>query len=173
MNRQRTNPTILQALSQFGDDKAPVIPSQAGLHRYGCMYCLHHSFSDFEQERDIPQHARTGTLAGNLLHGTAEIQVNHIRTGSLNHAGSLNHRISIPAVKLNTNRTLLISNHQFVHRRAYRAHQCLSRYELRIDHGSPETLAQPAEADIRHILHRCQEHRLLTKINIPNPHHPL
>ena len=38
------------------------------------------------------------------------------------------------------------------------------------DHVRPETFAHPAETNVRHIFHRCQQYRLFSQINIPDFH---
>ena len=87
------NATVLKLFGQLRDNYIVAVPAQTGLYRYWNLHRLNHLACNFEHQWDVAEHTGTGSLAGNLLHRTTEIQVNHVRTGLLNNLRSLYHRV--------------------------------------------------------------------------------
>ena len=143
-----------------------LVPPQTGLHRDRYLHRIDHGPGDFEHERYIPQHAGTSPLAGHLLDRAAEINVEHIGVSRFTQAGSLDHRVDKTAINLNGHGTLLVVNVQFAGGAIDIPHQRIARHKLRVDHIGAELLAHRAERLIGHIFHRCQEQRILSKIEI-------
>ena len=156
---QRLYAAVLQLFCQFGDNQLFGIPTQSRLYRDGQMDGIHHLACDFQHLGDILQHTCTSPFASHLLHGASEVQVYHVGTCLFHDSCSLHHCVHVASVNLNTHRSFLVGNSQFLNGRFHVAHQCLSRYEFRIDHRRPEPLAQQSESNVRHVLHRCQENR--------------
>ena len=173
MNGQRLDATILQLFSQLGDDELLVVPAEARLHRDGQADRLHHLLRHLQQLRNVLQHTRPGTLPGHLLHRTAEVQVDEVRSRLLHNLRRLDHRLHVAPVNLYAHGPLLVTDGQLADSRLHIAHQRLCRDKLRINHRRPEPLTQHPEAQIGHILHGSQKQWALTKLNIPYLHNNL
>ena len=116
------------------------------------------------------QHTGTGTLAGDFLHRTAEVQVDEVRTRLLYDFCRLNHCLDITTVNLNAYGALLVADGQLAKRRFDVAHQCLSTDKFGIDHSGAKPLAQHAETNVRNILHRSEEHGAFSKVDVAYLH---
>ena len=66
---------VLQLLGQVFDDDVLRVPSQPCLHRYGHFHGVNHRPRDFQHQRNVAQHAGSGTLACHLLNRTTEVKV--------------------------------------------------------------------------------------------------
>ena len=128
------------------------------------------SFSDLQHLGDILKHTSPSAFASHLLHRTAEVQVDQVRTSLFHNLRRFHHRLDISSVDLDTHRALSIADGEFGDRGFHIADQSLGRDKLRIDHRSAETLTQQSETDIRHILHGCQEYGPISKINVSYLH---
>ena len=147
-----------------------MIPPQTGLRGDRNPDCIDYLLGYLQHFRDVLQHTRTSSLAGNFLHRTTEVEVDDIRTCLLHHFGSLNHSLHIATINLDAYRSLFIGNGQLADGRLDITHQCLSRYELCVHHRCTIPLAQQPETNVRHILHRGKEYRALTQVNVAYLH---
>jgi hypothetical protein len=72
----------------------------------------------------------------------------------------------INTVNLNAHRALLIAYRKLADSTLDASHQGFCRYELSINHGSSESLAEHAKANIRYVFHRSEEEGLRPKFYI-------
>ena len=170
MNGEGLDATVLQLLSQRGDDELFVVPAQAGLHGDRQFHGIDHLLGDLQHFGDILQHTSPSAFASHLLHRTAEVQVNDIGASLFYDLRGLHHRLHVATVDLDAHRTFLVADGQLGDGGFYIADQRLSTHELRIDHRCSEPLAQQSEADVCHVLHGGQEHRPFTEFYITDLH---
>ena len=163
---ERLDSAILQLLGKLGDDEVLAIPTQSGFHGYGHIYRLHHFSCNIQHQWDISEHSGSGTLSGNLLHRAAEVNINHIWLRLFHDLGSFHHILGGATINLNAHRALLIAYRKLVDSTLDASHQGFRRYELSINHGSSESLAEHAKANIRYVFHRSEEEGLRPKFYI-------
>src|SRR5574344_1455248 len=130
---ERLYAAVLQLLCQRGDNQFVTAPAQPGFDGDGDADRLDHLACDVEHQRDVAQHARTGTLARHLLYRTAEIEVDDIRMRLLHNLCSLDHRLYVAPVNLDAHGALLVADGEFLHRTVDGAYQRFGAYELGVD----------------------------------------
>ena len=163
---ERLDSAILQLLGKLGDDEVLAIPTQSGFHGYGHIHRLHHFSCNIQHQRNISEHSGSRTFSGNLLHRATEVNINHIRLRLFHNLGSFHHILGGSAVNLNAHRALLIAYRKLADCALDASHQGFCRYELSINHGSSESLAEHAKANIRYVFHRSEEEGLRPKFYI-------
>ena len=170
MHGECSNSAILQCLGKFNDYLAIVVPAQTGLYGYGNLYRIDHRLCYLQQFGNILQHSRAGTLAGNLLHRAAEINVENIGAGSLDTLGSLDHRLYLVSVYLYGDGALLVTYIQFLHRAIDVAYERVARHKLCIHHVRTEAFAHKAKGSVGNILHGSKKDGVTSKFYISNLH---
>ena len=163
---ERLYAAVLQSLGEIGYHQILGVPAQTCLHRHGGVDSLHHFLRDFEQERNVLQHAGAGTLACHLLDGATEVYVYDVGARLFHYLCRLHHGVDVASVDLYAHGTLLVADGQLVHCRLYRAHERLSTDKLGVDHRCSITLAQQSEADVCDVFHRCEEDGMWSKFYI-------
>ena len=166
MNGECLNATLLQLLSQRGDDELFVIPTQTGLHSDRHRDGINNLLGYLQHLGDVLQHTSSSTLASDLLHRTAEVEVYHVRSCLFHYFGSLYHRIDVTTIDLNAHRAFHITDGEFADSRFDITHQRLSTDELGIDHRGSEPLAEQAETNVCHVLHRGEEDRTGSEVDV-------
>ena len=156
--RERLYAAVLQLLGQRDDDPVFRVPSQTGLGGDGHTDGIDHGTGDGEHARNVLQETRTGSLAGHTLHGTAEIDVQHVGTRLLHHnLRRIAHRHGILAVDLYRDGTFLVADTEFVQTLAHHADQRVGGHKLGIDHRGAHPAAKQTETDVRNVFHRGQQ----------------
>jgi len=163
---ERLYSAILQLLGKLGDDEVLAIPSQSGFYGYGHVDRFYYFSCNVEHQGDISEHSGSGTLSGNLLHRATEVNVNHIRLSLFYDFGSFHHILCGSAINLNAHRALFIAYRKLADSTLDASHQGFRRYELSINHGGSESLAEHAKANIRYVFHRSEEEGLRPKFYI-------
>ena len=108
----------------------------------------------------------TGALARHLLHGAAEVQVDDVGPCLFDDAGRLDHLWNVATVDLDAYGAFIIADGQLADGGLHRANQRLGRHKLRVDHSGTKPFAQLTEAYVGDVLHRCEEERAFSKVNI-------
>ena len=162
VNRERRNAHILQAQGYLLDVFRLFVPPEAGLHRYGRLHRRDDLPGHFDHQRHVTHHPRPGAAPGDLLHRTAEIDVDDVGPGRLGHAGCLDHRFDQVAVNLNAYGTLRVVDFEFLERLGRVADQPVRGDKLRVDHVGAEAFAHVTERRVGHVLHRCQKQGMFT-----------
>ena len=129
------------------------------------MHSLHHLAGDVEQQRDVSEHTRAGSLASNLLDRAAKVDIDHVGVRLFHHLGGLDHRLYVAAVDLYAYGAFLVVDDHLVEGGLDGAYHSLGRHKFGVDHCRTVTLAEHAETDVGHIFHRGEEERTFAKIN--------
>ena len=148
---------VLQLLGQLGDDEVVVVPAQSCLGGDGSLHGVDHGTGDVEHQRHVAQHAGPGALAGHLLHGAAEVQVDDVGMSLFHNLGGLDHRVNVAPVDLYAHGSLVVVDLHLLHGRPDVAHDGLGGHKLRVHHVGAVAFAQLAEPDVGHVLHGCEE----------------
>ena len=163
---ERLDSAILQLLGKLGDDEVLAIPTQSGFHSYRHVYRLYHLSCNIQHQWDISEHSGSCTLSCNLLYRATEVNINYIRLRLFYDFGSFHHILCGSAVNLNAHRALFIAYRKLADCALDASHQGFRRYELSINHGGSESLAEHAKTNIRYVFHRSEEEGLRPKFYI-------
>ena len=161
---------VLQLLGQVFYYDVLRVPAKPRLHRNGHFDGVDHGARYLEHQRHVAQHACAGTLAGHLLHRTAEVKVYQVGLGLLNYPCRLGHRLCVAAVYLYAHGALVVADCQFADGALHFAHQRFRADELRINHSRAVAFAQPAETYVGDVLHRCEEQRARPELYVAYIH---
>ena len=167
---QGLNAAVLQLFGKVFDDDVLRVPTKPCLHRYGHFHRVDNRPRYLQHQRNVAQHTCSGTLAGHLFHRTTEVKVNQIGLGRLHNLGRFGHRLCVAAVYLYAHGPLVVAYRQFRHGALDRPHKGFGAYKLGINHGRPEPLAQPSEADVSDIFHRSEEKRARPELYVADVH---
>ena len=174
---QGLDATVLQPLGQFHYDLGTFIPAQTGLDGNGLTDSLHDCLGNGHHLVWLTHHAGTCSPAGYLVDWASEIDVNDVAAvaagnlGSLvGHLGGIYHRLGNVSVNLDSNGSFLLTGAHLSYGLGCIADEAVGGDEFCVHHIRAIFFADDAERCISHIFHRCQEHRLVAKINIPNKH---
>ena len=170
VNGQRSNAHILQTEGYLLDILRIIVPTQAGLDRYGLLDRLDNLLCHLDHQWHITHHTRACTSACNLLHRTAEVDVDNIGIGRLGYACRLDHRLDLIAIDLNSHRSLEVVDIQLCTRLPRITDKSVRRDKLGSHHICAKTLADVAKRGIGNILHRSKKECLLAKFYIANFH---
>ena len=170
MNGKCLYATVLQLLSQLGDDELLMVPAQTRLHGNRQLNSLHHFLCNLQQLGNVLQHACTGTLASYLLDGTAEVEVDEVRACLFHNLGCFDHGIDVATINLYAHRALLVADGELTDGGVDIADESLGRDELRVDHRCAKALTKHAEADVCDVLHGRQEQGAFAEFYISNLH---
>ena len=170
MNGKCLYATVLQLLGQLGNDELLMVPAKACLHGDGQTDGLDHLLRNLQQLGNVLEHACTSALAGHLLDGAAEVEVDEVRACLLHNLGCLDHRVDVATVDLYAHRPFVVADGQLADGGVDIADEGLGGDELRVDHCCAKALTKHAEADVRDVLHGRQEQGAFAEFYISNLH---
>ena len=160
------DPAVLQPFGELHDDLALVVPTQAGLDSDRFPDSLDDASCDHHHLVGLFHHAGPGSSCSDLAHGAAEIDVYQVAAvstyyllGVVGHPGRFDHGVWVASIDLDTYRGLLVRSLEFGVSLLGIADQPFGGNELGVDHVCSLLTADPPEGCVRHILHRCQQHR--------------
>ena len=134
MDGERLYAAVLKLLGKVSDDEVAAVPAQTGLYGDGCVHRLNHLARYVEHERNVLQHARAGSLAGHLLHGAAEVEVDDVGMCLFHYLCCLHHGFGVAAVYLYAHGTFVVAYGELAYCRFDGAHESLGTYKLGIYH---------------------------------------
>ena len=159
MDGERLDARILELFCQRYNNLVTFVPAQASLGRDGYIDGLHHGACNFEHARHILQESGTGALAGHALHGTTEVDVEHIGVGALYYdLGRVAHGHGVLAINLDSHGALGLADGEFLQTFADKAHEGVGGHKFGIDHRRAQAAAQQTETDVGHVFHRSEKY---------------
>ena len=168
---------VLQALGQLHDDLGAVVPAQAGLDGDGLADGLDDGLGDGDHLVRLAHHAAAGAPAGDLADRAAEVDVDEVAAvtahefgGMVGHLRGPHHRVGVAAVDLDADGGLFVRVCILAYGLLGVSDQAFGRDELRIDHVGALLAAYSPEGSVGHVLHRRQQHRLVSQVYVPYLH---
>jgi hypothetical protein len=141
----------LEACARAVRDPAPE------LHRHrqvdGLGDCAHQARGKIR----VLEQRRPGSRAGDLLHGTAEVEVDDVRAGRLHHPRGLGHRARVAAEELDRERMLVRGDPQVPERALVPVLDPGAADHLRADEPGPVAASLPAKCLHADACHRRED----------------
>ena len=163
---QGADAAVLQLFGQGDDNLVLGIPAEAGLHGNGYLHRIDHGAGDLQHQRDVLEHARSGSLARHALHGTTEVDVEDVRACLFHNLGGFDHRGRVSPVYLDGYGAFFVADVQFLFRFADGAYQRVGRYEFGVHHVCTEAFAHQSESRVGNVLHRGEEYRAFAQVYV-------
>ena len=137
VNGNGLDPDVLKTLSNLNDLNGVMIPPETGFYRYRQIGAFYHLFGKLHHQRNIAKNSGPGILANHLFYRTSEVDVDNIRIGFFYNIDSLQHGIELRSEDLNTYRTLLFVDVEFLNALGSIPDESFRRNELGIHHIGP------------------------------------
>ena len=177
MDGERLYADVLQAFGKFDYDLRGFVPAETGLDGNGPAHCLHDRLGDGHHLVGIAHHPGACPAPRDLGDGTAEVDVDHIRPvpayqfdGMVCHLRGLDHRFKDMTVDLDAHGGFFFEGLHLGKGLRGIPDEAVGGDEFGVDHISPLLPAEDAERNVRHVLHRSQQHRSFAQIQIPYFH---
>ena len=159
MHSHSTHACGLHSLGNLYGVAAAVIPACAKLHRHRNLHRLHHRRQNIMRQLRLLHQRRALAVIDNLRHGTAHVEINHVRAAGLHHTCSLSQLLRHTAEKLNRRRTLAVINAQHLRCLDIFIEQALCTHHLRHRHATAKAAADKPEGQVSNACHRRQRQR--------------